>query len=97
MPALRALMGQTADFGVRFAFVSAESADVVRPFVAKRGWELPFFVMSGEPPDCFKGRAVPATFILDRTGAIVLRHFGAAAWDSASVVTFVRGLAATPS
>ena len=96
MPALRGLIERTADLRVRFAFISSESADVVRSFVAKKGWDLPFFVLTGEPPACFKSAAVPATFILDSTGSIVIRHIGAAAWNAESVVNFVRGLATIP-
>lgn len=34
--------------------------------------------------------------VLDKSGLIALRHFGAAAWDAEPVVAFVRGLAARP-
>lgn len=44
-----------------------------------------------------EGRAIPATFVLDKTGMIAMRHFGAADWDADGVVAFVRGLAAKPS
>lgn len=76
MPALSRLLQQTADLGVQFAFISSETADVVRPFVAKKAWDLPFFVLAADTPTCFRGRAVPATFVLDRAGTIVLRHIG---------------------
>jgi thiol-disulfide isomerase/thioredoxin len=93
MPALERLREATADFGARFACVTREPGDVVRPFVQKRGIKLPVFLMAEEPPECFRTRAIPATFVLDRSGRIALRHFGAAAWDDRAVVDFVRGLA----
>jgi hypothetical protein len=40
---------------------------------------------------------IPATYVIDRTGMIALRHIGAAAWDAERVVAFVGGLAAGPS
>jgi thiol-disulfide isomerase/thioredoxin len=96
MPALERLYEATADFGVRFACVTREPRDVVRPFAQRRGMRLPVFLMAEEPPECFRSRAIPATFVLDRSGHIALRHFGAAAWDDRAVVDFVRGLALTP-
>jgi len=96
MPSLQRLHDVTADLDVRFAFITREDPDVVRQFVEKKGIDLPIYVLSGEPPECFKGRAIPATFVLDKAGMIALRHFGAAAWDADGVVAFVRGLAAKP-
>ena len=97
MPNLQRLLDITADLDVRFGCISTEDLSVVQLFVEKKGIGLPVYLLSGEPPECFKGRSIPATFVLDKAGMIVLRHFGAARWDAESVVAFVRGLAATPS
>jgi hypothetical protein len=97
MPNLQRLLARTADLDVQFGFITTEEARVVREFIRKRGIDLPIYVLSGEPPECFKGRAIPATFVLDKAGMIALRHLGAAKWDDESVIAFVRGLAATPS
>lgn len=97
LPSLERLRTQTADLDVRFGVISREKLTVVRHFLDKQHIDLPMYILSGEPPECFKGRGIPATFVLDRTGMIALRHFGAAAWDAERVVSFVRGLAATPS
>jgi thiol-disulfide isomerase/thioredoxin len=96
MPALERLHKATAGLGVRFACVTREPGEVVRAFTQKKGMTLPVLLMAREPPACFRSRAIPATFVLDRRGHIVLRHFGAAAWDDGAVVDFVRGLAVTP-
>jgi thiol-disulfide isomerase/thioredoxin len=97
MPSLERLRAATSDLGVELACLTREQPDPVRKFVEKRGFTLPVYVFGGEPPTCFRSRAIPATFILDQGGRIVMRHFGAARWDDASVVAFVRGLAATPA
>lgn len=96
MPGLVRLHGATSDLGVRMACVSREPRDVIMKFVEKRGLAAPIYRLAQDPPDCFKTRAIPATFIIDRRGMIALRHVGAAAWDEDRVVTFVRGLAAAP-
>jgi len=97
MPSLKGLWEETSDLDVQFALVTQEPGNVVREFVEKRGITVPVYLLETEPPDCFKSRAIPATFVLDRSGVIALRHFGAAKWDAEGVVTFVRGLAATPA
>jgi thiol-disulfide isomerase/thioredoxin len=97
MPSLQRLQAATADLDVAFACLSPEKPDAVRGFVAKRGLSLPVFLYRGEAPAPFRGRAIPATFILDRAGRIVMRHIGAARWDDPGVVAFVRGLAANPA
>ena len=97
MPSLGRLRDETADLDVQFGFITREDPPVVRQFIEKRGIELPVYVLTGEPPECFKVRAIPATFVLDKAGMIAMGHFGAAAWDADSVVAFVRGLAAKPA
>jgi thiol-disulfide isomerase/thioredoxin len=96
MPGLERLWEATADLGVAFACVTSEELDEVRRFVEERNLKLPVLLAEGETPELFRVRSIPATFVIDRTGLVVMRHRGAAAWDDDSVVAFVRGLAATP-
>ena len=96
MPSLQRLQTATSDLDVALACVTREKPDLVGRFLQERGFTLPFFVLEGEPPTCFRSRAMPATFVLDKAGRIVMRHYGAARWDDPGVVAFVRGLAATP-
>lgn len=96
MPSLVRLHAATSDLGVNMACVSQESREAVAKFLEKRGLSAPVYLLAGDPPECFRTRGIPATFILDKRGMIALRHVGAASWDDASVVAFVRRLAATP-
>ena len=96
MPSLSRLREATSDVDVALACVTREPVEKVRAFLDKRDVDLPIYVLDGDEPECFKSRGIPATFVLDKKGTIVLRHFGAAAWDDESVVGFVRGLALAP-
>lgn len=96
LPSLERLQAASADLGVALACVTQEKHEVVQSFVEKHAAALPVYLVEGEPPACFRGRAIPATFVLDKAGRIVMRHVGAARWDDPSVVAFVRGLAAAP-
>ncbi len=96
MPSLERLREATSDVEVALACVTQEPIKTVREFLEKKDIDVPIYVLDGDAPECFKARAIPATFVLDRTGRIVLRHFGAAGWDDEGVVGFVRGLAVAP-
>ena len=96
MPSLTRLREATSDVDVVFACVTREPVATVREFLDKKSVDLPIYVLDGDVPKCFESRAIPATFVLDKKGTIVLRHFGAAAWDDEGVVGFVRGLAVAP-
>ena len=96
MPSLQRMLEKTSDLDVHLACVTREPAETVGRFLEKREMGLPIYLTDTDPPECFKGRGIPATFVLDKNGMIVMRHFGAARWDADEVVTFLRGLAATP-
>jgi hypothetical protein len=61
-----------------------KEADKERAFVGKRAITLPVYVLAGEPPEGFRTRGIPATFVVDRAGTVALRHIGAA--DPAAVL-----------
>ena len=65
----------------------------VRDFVASKGWKLPVFVLGDcEIPPVFDSDYIPATYVVSPDGRVVYQHVGAALWDHASVVSFLRGL-----
>lgn len=76
-----------------FLIVSPEPADRVHAFLRRQDWELPAYVERAAMPDAFGLRALPTTFIVDRDGAIVLRHRGAADWNDDAVADLLAYLA----
>jgi len=96
MPSLARLRAATSDLEVELACVTRETRETVQAFVAKRGIDVPVYLLKGAVPEGFEFRAIPATFVLDKKGNVALRHFGAAAWDHGEVVGFVRSLAQAP-
>lgn len=67
---------------VSFVLVSNEDPEVVQAFAGKHGYEsLPFYFAGSYPPE-FGTRTIPATFILDGDGKVVLQKKGAARWNS---------------
>ncbi|TMU50616.1 TlpA family protein disulfide reductase [Flagellimonas algicola] len=67
---------------VIFAFVANDDKEKVQSFLVKREFDLPVYFEASRTPDLLVSRSIPATYILDKSGAIVVREIGAAQWDS---------------
>ncbi|MEX0362733.1 MAG: TlpA family protein disulfide reductase, partial [Allomuricauda sp.] len=67
---------------VVFAFVANDKKEKVQSFLARREFDLPVYFETSRTPDLLVSRSIPATFILDKSGAIVVREIGAVQWDS---------------
>lgn len=75
-----------------FLFVSPEEARVAGAFVEDNGWELPFAVELRRAPPSLGDLVLPTTFIVDRRGAIALRHRGATDWNQPEVIELLASL-----
>ena len=91
MPSIQALHDTLKDQGVVFLLVSEEDADTVKDFASSRGLTVPVYV-SGKLPTVFDSRGIPATFVANRSGKLVWRHFGAASWNTDSCQKLFRSL-----
>lgn len=70
--------GKTANF----ILVSNESPEVVKAFAEKHGYtDLPFYFARSAPTD-FESQSIPTTFIISKSGQVVLKKKGAARWNS---------------
>lgn len=79
--------------GVQFLIVSPEPAGRVRSFLRRHGYRIPAAVEDQRMPESFRLRALPTTYVLDRSGRIVLAHRGAADWDTDELRRLLRALA----
>lgn len=88
------------DTDVTFLVVAAEGESPVRRFLRRYTYDLPFYLEERKAPAAFGVRGLPTTWIVDRTGRIVLVGHGEAAWDSPAIEALLRSLASgvgTPS
>ena len=65
--------------------VSHEPADKVQPFLTDKGFDLNSYMPLTEYPENIKVSSIPRTFLIDKTGAIVIDKTGAANWNSDTV------------
>lgn len=77
---------------VVFLAVSQEDFSTVHSFYKTEGYTFPIYVAEGEFPPAFATDAIPATYIIDRDGNIVVRHIGSTKWDDDSVKAFLKSL-----
>lgn len=80
MPSIQRLYDE---YGKRVSFilVSQESPQTIEAFLEKNGYSLPTHSPLNQAPEIFSHRSIPTTFIISRSGEIVMRHKGATKWD----------------
>ncbi|MEM7087260.1 MAG: TlpA disulfide reductase family protein [Bacteroidota bacterium] len=84
MPSLQNLYDDYGD-RVDFYFVSMEDPEKIAPFMEKRGYDFPVFIPIQEVPNALKSNSLPTTYLISKTGAIVIDKSGAADWNSTKV------------
>ncbi|WP_374957679.1 TlpA family protein disulfide reductase [Gilvibacter sp.] len=91
MPALQKLYDDYNE-KVEFYFVSNESAEKLKAFMQKKGYELPVYIQEYAAPKGLRSNALPTTAVIDKSGKVVLLETGAKAWDAPEFYLFLDDL-----
>lgn len=67
---------------VVFLFVSNENASTTRAFLHKKGYALTSTSPLSSPSKLLQTNVLPTTFLIDKSGKIVVKNTGSANWDS---------------
>lgn len=70
---------------IEFLFVSSEDPNAVRGFLDRKKYSLPAYRPVSEAPAPLNGNTLPTTYLIDKTGSIVIKKVGAADWNSESL------------
>lgn len=70
---------------IAFVLISGEKLEVVKSFKNKKGYNLNSYSPLSAYPNDFNIRSIPRTFLINKTGEIVIDKSGAANWNSESV------------
>lgn len=82
MPMIQKLYADYKD-KVSFVFVTNEDWGKVEVFFNKNGYDLPVYNSLSLPPDSFtKTNSIPATYLIDKSGNILIAKTGSADWNS---------------
>ncbi|CAM3481158.1 TlpA family protein disulfide reductase [Aequorivita lipolytica] len=81
MPSFQKLYDTYGD-QVDFYFVTSEKSEKVEKFMEKNGYTLPIFLQTFEAPKKLESFVLPTTYLISKTGEIVIDEQGAADWNS---------------
>ena len=86
------------DKDVAVICLSQESANAIFKNSGALDSEAPIFSLDEHQlPSVYKTGGIPATFVIDTHGMIVLKHVGAADWSHPSVIKFIDSLRQRPN
>lgn len=81
MPSIQKLYDDYKD-KVEFVFVSNEDWTTIEAFYKDKGYDLPTYNILSKVPNQLVSNSIPATFIIDKNGTIVVDKKGPADWNS---------------
>ena len=85
MPMIQELYNDYKDT-VAFVFVTSENWDTVAQFFSKNNYDLPVYNSLSRPPNKLtETNSIPASYVIDKKGNILINKVGAAAWNSDKV------------
>ncbi|MCO4822969.1 MAG: TlpA family protein disulfide reductase [Flavobacteriaceae bacterium] len=70
---------------VEFLLVSDESPEIINKFLDKKGYDIKIYNPLSAYPSFFEARSIPRTYLIDKSGHIVIDKKGAANWNSNTV------------
>ncbi|MFK5982983.1 MAG: redoxin domain-containing protein [Flavobacteriaceae bacterium] len=91
MPELQELYNEYGD-KVDFYFITNEKPETVNLFLEKKGFNLPIFLQIEKSPEVLESSSLPTTYLISKSGEIIMRKTGAASWNSDSVHEVLNGL-----
>ena len=68
------------DSNVAFLLVSNESPEEVKKFIHKKGYTFPVYLNENKLPEILSSASIPATFVISKTGKLVISEVGAVNW-----------------
>ncbi len=91
MAGIKRLADSLKNENVAFLLAARDTEPELHKFLSQHPIDLPIYLASGAAPD-MPDAPIPVNYILDRKGAVVSQHIGAASWDTDSVRAFLRSL-----
>ena len=70
---------------VAFVFITSDPKQKVEKYFDNNGFNFPTYNLVSRLPDQINTTSLPATFILNKKGSVVVEEYGAADWNSSKV------------
>lgn len=92
MPSIAELKTKLKDEDVVFVMVSFdEDPEKAKKFMEKKGYDFDLYFQAKNYP--FVSSSIPATFILGKTGKVLVEHMGMADYSGEEIVKQLKGIA----
>ncbi len=79
---------------IEFVMVANEEPEKVKLFLSKKNYDFPTYFERSARPQLLSAEHIPTTFIIDKTGKIVVEKTGAANWNSTATRDLLENLVA---
>lgn len=75
------------DYGdkIRFLFIANDDLEKVQAYLTKNNYDLPVYFQKSKAPSTLYSRSIPATFLIDDRGKIIMKKIGVSDWNSETV------------
>lgn len=93
MPSLQKLYEVYGD-KIDFYFITSEEPEKVKAFITKNKYSFPVYLQKFKAPDEIKAEVLPTTYVLSKSGEIVVDEEGVADWNSEKFKKLVEALLA---
>lgn len=91
MPSFQKLYDSYGD-RVDFYFVTTEEPERVNRFMIKNNYDMPIFFQTSPAPKQMESNVLPTTYVLSKSGDIVIEETGTADWNSKKMQGLLEGL-----
>lgn len=81
MPSFQKLYNTYGD-NVDFYFVTSEKPEKIENFMKKNQYTLPVFLQTYEAPKQLESSVLPTTYLISKSGKIIIEEEGSADWNS---------------
>ena len=83
MPSFEGLYEDYSD-KADFYFVSFEESERLRNFMKRKNYSFPVYQPLSEGPEKLQSNSLPTTFVISKSGEILVKRTGAADWNSSA-------------
>ncbi len=78
---------------IQLVVLSNEKISKVQPFIQNKEFTFPVFSSNYQLPKPFETESIPTTFIISKSGKIIVREIGASDWGSSHIIETLNKLA----
>lgn len=87
MPAIQELFDKYKENDqVEFLMVSNEEPSKVSEFMNRKGYTFPVYINQYQLPEAFQTNSIPTTFVVSKSGDIIINQVGAANWSGSKMI-----------